>query len=77
MQRRLQPPENYKDEIDNWVQFAMNKKVQKLDIDITLYPNWGDDDSLKLYLFPCSLFTNQDKGYSALINTPNFGWLYV
>ncbi|PON82878.1 F-box domain containing protein [Trema orientale] len=54
----------YKDEIDNWLQFAAYKKVQKLDVDLDCFsPEELRNLDPELYLFPYWLFTNdQYKG---------------
>ena len=63
VKRDLRPRENYSQYIDEWIEFAANKKVQKLDINLSNEPCWEESDySEKLFVFPYWLFNNQDNG---------------
>ncbi|PON66945.1 F-box domain containing protein [Trema orientale] len=63
LQRRLRPPQKYGREIYKWIQIVADKKIQKLDINLSeTYPELEDDIRKKLYQFPYWLFSNQDKG---------------
>ncbi|PON61203.1 F-box domain containing protein [Parasponia andersonii] len=63
LSRRLRSPKKYSREIDKWIQFVADKKVQKLDVDLSaICPNWEGYDRKKVFLFPYWLFSSQDKG---------------
>ena len=77
VRRRLRPPQKYKDEIENWIKFAAYKKVQMLDIDLCCSClQMERQNHVKLYMFPYSLFTNQNKGSSALTHLSLSGYTF-
>ena len=63
VRRYLRPPEKYGHEIDKWIQFGIDKKVQKLDINLSRKFSLPSDDKYhkKLYVFPHWLYGNQKK----------------